>query len=319
MAGPKAPTSWWRLIRFVAREDGQTYFGQPVDDTLDVGVAYVNASPPIKANVLYTHPLESDASPAPLSGVIKTVSTLLPPLLPDEIPSIRALGANFVQTGQNSYDAIRNRPAIPILFYKPNAAISGPGQEIVIPPCAATEADYEVELVVVLGQSLKDASTREEAMNAILGYTLSNDVSARTRMFAVPQWGLGKSFDGWLPIGPCLVSASNPKGIHNPDNIHLTTKLNNHIMQDGNTSDMLWKTAETLVELSKGTTLEKGSIISMGTPPGEGFKRNPKVWLKHGDTCHLWGANGLGSLINTVRNQHEGDHMLTEVRFKAKL
>ncbi|SOV05271.1 related to 2-keto-4-pentenoate hydratase/2-oxohepta-3-ene-1,7-dioic acid hydratase (catechol pathway) [Ustilago sp. UG-2017a] len=311
-----AATSWWRLIRFIAREDGQTYFGQPLDDSLDVGVAYANSSPPIRANILYTHPL---SGPAPLSGVIKTVSTLLPPLLPHEIPSIRALGANFIQPNQDPHVATKSRPVLPILFYKPNTTISGPGREIIIPACAKEESDYEVELLVVLGKSIKDASP-SEAMQAVLGYTLSNDVSARARMFAVPQWGLGKSFDGWLPIGPCLVSASNPKGIHNPDNIHLMTKLNNRVMQDGNTSEMLWKTAETLAELSKGTTVEKGSVVSMGTPPGEGFKRNPKVWLRDGDTCHLWGGNGLGSLINAVREQGKGDERPVEVhKFKAKL
>ncbi|KAJ9476267.1 putative mitochondrial hydrolase FMP41 (putative) [Pseudozyma hubeiensis] len=312
-ASASAPTSWWRLIRFVAREDGQTYFGQPIDDLLDVGVAYANQSGPIKANVLFTHPLSSNA---PLSGVIKTVSTLLPPLLPTEVPTIRALGANFVQPGQISYDAISKRPSIPILFYKPLSTLSGPGQDIVIPPCAAEESDYEVELVVVLRKNIKNV-TPSQAMDAILGYTLSNDVSARTRMFAVPQWGLGKSFDGWLPIGPCLVSASNPRGISDPDAIHLTTKLNNRIMQDGNTSEMLWKTAETLAELSKGTTLEAGSLVSMGTPPGEGFKRNPKVWLKDGDTVHLWGSGGLGSLINGVRHEGKGDDVPRT--FKAKL
>ncbi|CBQ72513.1 conserved hypothetical protein [Sporisorium reilianum SRZ2] len=309
---PASPTAWWRLIRFVAREDGQTYFGQPVDDQLDVGVAYANADPPIRANVLYTHPLSGTA---PLSGVIRTVSTLLAPLLPHEVPSIRALGANFVQPHQTPLDAIKNRPTMPILFYKPSTTLTGPGQDIVIPPCAAEEADYEVELVVVLGRSIKDASPAE-AMSAVLGYTLSNDITARTRMFAVPQWGLAKSFDTWLPIGPCLISASNPRGIPNPDTIHLTTKLNNAVMQDGNTCDMLWKTAETLAELSKGTTLEAGSLVSMGTPPGEGFKRDPKVWLKHGDTLHLWGSAGLGSLINGVRAQASGDE---RPLFKAKL
>ncbi|CDU25844.1 uncharacterized protein SPSC_06015 [Sporisorium scitamineum] len=311
-ASSASPTSWWRLIRFVAREDGQTYFGQPVDDQLDVGVAYANADPPIRANVLYTHPL---SGPAPLSGVIKTVSTLLPPLLSHEVPTIRALGANFVQPGQNAYDAVKKRPAIPILFYKPSSTLTRPSQDIVIPPCAAEEADYEVELVVVLGRSIKDA-TPAEAMSAILGYTLSNDVTARTRMFAVTQWGLAKSFDTWFPIGPCLVCASNPRGIYNPDNVHLTTKLNNAVMQDGNTSDMLWKTTETLAELSKGSTLEAGSLVSMGTPPGEGFKRTPKVWLKHGDMVHLWGSGGLGSLINGVRAQGKGDERPV---FKAKL
>lgn len=318
MPASTEPTSWWRLIRFIAREDGQTYFGQPVDDTLDVGLAYADGSVPIRTNVLFTHPLSSGDATAPLSGVIRTVSTLLPPLLAHEVPAIRALGANFVQPGQDAYEAVQKRPVLPILFYKPSRALSGPGREIVIPPCAEEESDYEVELVVVLGRTIKDASP-QEAMAAVLGYTLSNDVSARTRMFAVPQWGLGKSFDGWLPIGPTLVSASNSRGIHNPDDVHLTTKLNNTVMQDGNTSQMLWKTAETLAELSKGTTLDKGSIISMGTPPGEGFKRQPKVWLKHGDTCHLWGGNGLGSLINPVRSQGRPADDGPPLAFKAKL
>jgi 2-keto-4-pentenoate hydratase/2-oxohepta-3-ene-1,7-dioic acid hydratase in catechol pathway len=293
-------TPWWRLIRFIAREDAQTYFGQPEDDTLDVGVAYANSAGPIRVNVLYANPLDPTQRSTPLSGVIKTVSTLLPPLLPSEVPSIRALGANFIQPGQDAATALANRPVLPILFYKPTTTITGPGCDIVIPECAEDESDYEVELVVVLGETLKDA-TPQQAMKAVLGYTLSNDVSARTRMFAVPQWGLGKSFDTWLPLGPCLVSATNPRGISNPDNVHLTTKLNNRVMQDGNTADMLWKTAETLAHLSKGTTLKPGDIVSMGTPPGEGFKRNPKVALAHGDTCHLWGSGGLGSLVNNVK------------------
>ncbi len=124
-APSSAPTSWWRLIRFVAREDGQTYFGQPLDDTLDVGIAYANQDPPIKANVLYTSPL---SGPSPLSGVVKTVSTLLPPLLPSEVPTIRALGANFVQPGQNAYDAIKKRPSSRSCSTNPSRRFPGLGR-----------------------------------------------------------------------------------------------------------------------------------------------------------------------------------------------
>ncbi|PWY99807.1 hypothetical protein BCV70DRAFT_200717 [Testicularia cyperi] len=307
---PAHSTSWWRLVRFIAKEDGQEYFGQPVDDYQDIGVAYAN-SDLIQVNVVFGHPLKQAA---PLSGAIKTVSVLLTPLSAADIRTVRALGANFVQPGQNPFDAVKKRASVPILFYKPLNSITGPSTEIIIPPCAATETDYEVELVVILAKDIKDASP-EQAKDAILGYTLSNDVSARKRMFATPQWGCGKSFDTFLPLGPTIVSASNAKGIHNPDNVHLTTKLNNRIMQEGNTSDMLWKTAETIAELSKGTTLEAGSIISMGTPPGEGFKRNPPVCLQNGDVCHLWGSNGLGSLINPVRSQQASD----SVPLKARL
>ncbi len=134
----KTSTPWWRLIRFVAREDNQIYFGQPIDDSLDIGLAYSTQSGPIRANVLFESPLETPTTR--LSGVIKTVSTLLPPLLPSEVPTIRALGANFVQPNQNPFDAVKNRPVIPILFYKPNSTLSGPNTDVVIPPCAEGRA-----------------------------------------------------------------------------------------------------------------------------------------------------------------------------------
>lgn len=155
---------------------------------------------------------------------------------------------------------------------------------------------------VVLGRTALNVST-SEALSYVLGYTLTNDVSSRKRMFAVPQWGLGKSFDGHLPIGPVLV---HPSRIGDPENISLQTTLNGETLQDGNTRHHLWTVAETISELSQGTTLPAGTLISMGTPPGEGFKRDPQRWLRHGDQVVVRGSNGLGSLINRVRDEDGG-------------
>lgn len=152
---------------------------------------------------------------------------------------------------------------------------------------------------VILSRPTKDI-TPSEAPAHILAYTLTNDVSFRKRMFAVPQWGLGKSFDGSLPVGPVLV---HPSLIPNPEDVRLKTQVNGQTVQEGSTSQHLWKVFETVAQLSQGTTLPAGTLISMGTPPGEGFKQNPPRWLKHGDLVVVSGDKGLGSLRNWVREE----------------
>ncbi|PWN21715.1 hypothetical protein BCV69DRAFT_281652 [Microstroma glucosiphilum] len=293
---------WTRLIRFVAAEDHQIYTGQPLDDSLDIGQAY-SSGQPIKARLLSAPSLLDDPLHATLSDQVRTVKALLPPLDPQRVGTIRALGANFVQPGQNEVEAKKNRPPIPILFYKPATALGGPEGEIVVPLVAreggVDQADYEVELGVVLSRPTKDI-TASEASAHILAYTLTNDVSFRKRMFAVPQWGLGKSFDGSLPIGPVLV---HPSLIPNPEDVRLKTEVNGKTVQEGSTSQHLWKVFETVAQLSQGTTLPAGTLISMGTPPGEGFKQNPPRWLKHGDLVVVSGDKGLGSLRNWVREE----------------
>lgn len=254
---------WTRLIRFIAVEDGLTYSGEPqLPPTADIGAAFVAGEPPIKARVLVRDdPLDTSLR---LLAELRTVARLLPPLDPQQhVASIRALGANFVQPGQDAAAAKgEKRPPLPIVFYKPKATIVGPGADIVLPKEAAEQTDWEVELVVVIGKpGCKDVS-REEALDYVLAYTLSNDVSARKRMFAVPQWGLGKSFDTYFPLGPCLVSAASGQ-VGNPDNVQLKTVVNGQTMQDGNTREMLFGVAETIEWLSQGTTLEPGTIISM--------------------------------------------------------
>lgn len=154
-----------------------------------------------------------------------------------------------------------------------------------------------------------------QALDYVLGYTLTNDVSSRKRMFSVPQWGLGKSFDTFLPIGPCLVSS---EALGDPEDVALRTEVNGKVMQDGHTRDHLWTVREAISELSQGTTLLPGDLISMGTPPGEGFKRNPPLFFQHGDVCVVQGNKGLGSLRNRVRIEGKGELSIPG-KIKAKL
>lgn len=142
---------WKRLITFIAAEDHQTYSGEPVDAAQDIGQAYAQGQP-IRARVLPpgSSPLDSTPQAATPTTVERTVLVLLPPLSSEQVPSIRALGANFVQKGQDAREAKAKRPKIPILFYKPLTSLSGPERDIVIPKAAqrdGDETDWEAELV----------------------------------------------------------------------------------------------------------------------------------------------------------------------------
>jgi len=310
---------WSRLIRFIAAEDGKAYSGEPqVPLNEDVAARFAEGSKgAIKVNVLpRDDPL--DASLSPSSTEVRTVKKLLPLLDPKAIPSIRALGANFVQPGQVEAEAKSKRPPIPILFFKPPlTTVIGHGDAIRLPRELADQTDYEVELVVIIGTECKDVK-REDALKYVLGYGIANDVSARKRMFAVGQWGLGKTADTYFPLGSTIVSKgrrsslgdiaddlSQPPQVSsqvltNPEEVTLRTVLNGKEMQHGHTSQMLYGVAETIEWLSQGSTLHPGTIMSMGTPPGEGFKRDPPVFFKHKDECTISASHGIGSLSNPV-------------------
>lgn len=142
---------WKRLVTFIASEDHETYTGQPLNDNQDVGLAYSRGEQ-IQARILSRStpsPLDHNAK---LSDEIRTVKVLLPPLSASQVGTIRALGANYVQPNQDPAEAKKNRPKIPILFYKPPTALSGPERDIVITKAAkreGDETDYEAELVSV--------------------------------------------------------------------------------------------------------------------------------------------------------------------------
>ncbi|PFH46420.1 hypothetical protein AMATHDRAFT_155120 [Amanita thiersii Skay4041] len=289
-------TQWTRLIRFVAAETSRVHIGQPIDASLDVGLASAQGRL-IRAHEIIGSPLDPAAQ---VSNNVLTVKTLLSPLSKQEIGVVRCLGLNYSDHAAESNMAI---PPCPILFYKPSNALIGPNATISIPFVAQPPhehiPDYEAELVIVIGKPAKDVS-EADALDYVLAYTGANDVSFRKHQFAVSQWNFSKGFDNTNPLGPCLVPGWT---VPDPQKIPLKCTLNGTIVQDGNTSDQIFNVRQTVSFLSQGTTLEPGSIILTGTPKGVGFARKPPLFMKDGDKVSVWLGNGIGTLVNDVKEE----------------
>jgi 2-keto-4-pentenoate hydratase/2-oxohepta-3-ene-1,7-dioic acid hydratase in catechol pathway len=222
------------------------------------------------------------------------IAKLLPPLAKSEVGTIRCIGLNF---RKHAKEMNLDLPEHPTLFFKPSTCLGTPNAPLVIPHQATDgQADYEAELAVVIGKDARNVPA-VDAMDYVLGYTCSNDVTARTHQFHGAQWGFGKGFDGFSPLGPTLVAAH---AIPVPGDVELKTVLNGVTMQYSLANDMIFSIPEIVAYLSQGTTLEAGTIIMTGTPHGIGVSKVPKVFLKPGDDLRIVMSHGLGSLITPV-------------------
>ncbi|TNY23392.1 fumarylacetoacetate hydrolase [Rhodotorula diobovata] len=292
-----ATPAWTRLIRFVAKEDAQTYYGEPQQDG-DLGLLYSNGER-ITARVVAAPWTSSPASTS--SPRVLTVQTLLSPLAPTDVPAIRGMGLQYSADPANPQD----KPPVACLFFKASQALAGPGDDIVLPRLARDEKnDYEVELCVVLGKDAKDVDEKD-AMSFVGGYCVVNDVSSRGLCAKGGQWGMGKSYDTWCPFGPCLVSPSALGA--DPHKLTITTHVNGKLAQKGNTADLVLKIPELIARLSHGTTLQAGSLILTGSPialgrkaPGDAVEQSP--FMKDGDEIRCF-VEGCGTLINSVRDE----------------
>ncbi len=186
-------------------------------------------------------------------------------------------------------------PEDPALVIKPRTALNGTNSEIICPDFV-TQLDYEVELALIVGKNCKNVSIKE-APNMIFGYMVFNDVSARDIQFKDRQFTRGKSFDSFAPCGPWITTVDE---IKDAQSLRLTTKINGKIRQDSSTSNMFIKIPEIIAKISKVMTLEKGDIISTGTPAGVMLNKPDAVFLKDGDKIEMEIEN-LGRLCNTVR------------------
>lgn len=228
-------------------------------------------------------------------GETAAVNKLLAPLVPS---AILAIGLNYHQHAEETGSKI---PQYPVLFMKNPASVTNPADPIILHPSCMEppEVDYEVELAVVIGKAAKDVST-EKALDHVVGYTVANDVSARRWQGGrgSGQWVRGKSFDTFCPLGPELVTADE---LVDPQKLRLTCVLNGKVMQDGNTSDMIFPVAELISFLSTGMTLLPGTVILTGTPSGVGYTRKPPVFLMPGDSVEMT-VEGIGTLSNPVES-----------------
>jgi 2,4-didehydro-3-deoxy-L-rhamnonate hydrolase len=201
-------------------------------------------------------------------------------------------GINYRSHLEENPDAIL--PEEPFFFAKLPSAVIGPNQPIKYPQLSQ-QVDYEIEFAAVIGQTMTN-TPESKVLEHVFGYTILHDVSARDVQFRNSQITLGKNFDTFCPIGPCVVTRDE---IPHPDQIGLKTFVNGKKMQDGSTADWLFSLPQLLGFLSQRITLEPGDIVSTGTPAGVGVFRKPPIFLRPGDVVQLE-ADQIGTLQNEV-------------------
>ncbi len=212
-------------------------------------------------------------------------------LTPVAMPNVIAIGANYIDHCKECDAAL---PTTPLVFIKTTNALAANLDDIKLPKYYPNEVDYEAELAVIIGKTCCDVS-EEEAMDYVLGYSCANDVSARDVQLKIDkQWARGKSFDTFAPVGPFLVT-----GITEPEKLHVQFKLNGQLMQDQPVSDMIFSIARIISHLSRGITMQPGTVILTGTPAGVGMAQQPSRFLRKGDIAEVI-IEGVGVLRNEV-------------------
>jgi acylpyruvate hydrolase len=213
------------------------------------------------------------------------------PVIPEPGKTI-CLGLNYYDHAKESG---REKPVYPWFFLRANSSLLAHGEAALLPK-VSEKLDYEAELAVVIGKTARHVA-EAHALDYVFGYTCFNDISVRDYQKRTPQWTIGKNFDRTGGFGPVLVTADAlPPGAVG---LNIQARLNGVVMQDADTSDMIWNVAETIALLSECMTLEPGDVIVMGTPAGVGQSRVPPLWMKHGDRIEIE-IEGVGLLVNTI-------------------
>lgn len=205
---------------------------------------------------------------------------------------ILCIGLNFLDHCMELNDPIPNEP---VLFTKAVSALTGPDDPMELPP-GSTHTDWEVELAFVIKQQAKNVK-EHEAFHYVAGYTIMNDVSERDfQKNHDGQWVKGKSYDTFAPLGPMLVT---PNEVDDVYQLKMVTKVNDVLMQDGSTANMIFKIPHLVSYLSRFMTLMPGDVISTGTPPGVGAGKQPPQFLREGDVVEME-IEGLGTQRHAV-------------------
>ncbi|KAI0472420.1 fumarylacetoacetate hydrolase family protein [Xylaria cf. heliscus] len=273
-----------KLIRFKA-ENGKAYYADLGDITSE--------APAPGSQITAYKSFEDLLSRS--NAETATVKELLAPLPRDDLP-IYCVGLNYRSHATEANLQVSQSPP---LWTKPAATLASPGQDIVMNKyCAASYPDYEAELVFVTSRTCKDLS-ESEAADAILGYTIGNDLSCR--MFQLPDRGGGqffyaKAFDDFAPIGPTLVGRDAFSAL----STRITLKVNGETRQDADfEEDMVFSPAKILSFMSQGTTIPAFTAVMTGTPAGVGAFRTPRQFLNDGDVVEI-SIPGIGELQNKI-------------------
>jgi 2-keto-4-pentenoate hydratase/2-oxohepta-3-ene-1,7-dioic acid hydratase in catechol pathway len=281
-----------RLCRFEA--DGATHLGIVSGPDTVIDLTAGGLRPPAGLGSLFADEraglLADRAADAGQSARLRLDRVRL--VAPVPRPSkIIGIGLNYrdhaAETGQDL-------PTRPTVFAKFPTTLSGPYDPIVLPSLSSA-VDYEGEFGVVIGREARDVP-QDEALSYVGGYVAVNDVSARDVQNWTSQWTLGKSFDGFAPVGPFLVTAED---IPDPQDLRIETRLNGVTVQSSSTANMVFTVAALVSELSAVMTLEPGDIIATGTPGGIGAAQHPPRFLRAGDVVEVE-IERLGCLRNPV-------------------
>jgi 2-keto-4-pentenoate hydratase/2-oxohepta-3-ene-1,7-dioic acid hydratase in catechol pathway len=231
------------------------------------------------------------AASVPISARLALESVT--PMLPVQpTAKIICVGLNYALHAKEGGHPI---PTSPSFFLRVHSSLL-PAGAAVLRPQASAQLDYECELAIVIGQRGRHIP-EAEALQHVFGYTLFNDVSVRDFQRKSSQWTAGKNFDATGPLGPAVVTADElPPGA---SGLRITTRVNGEIMQDSNTSDMIFSSARIVSLLSEFMTLEPGDVIATGTPSGVAHARKPPTWLRAGDKVEVE-VEKIGVLANPV-------------------
>jgi 2-keto-4-pentenoate hydratase/2-oxohepta-3-ene-1,7-dioic acid hydratase in catechol pathway len=233
--------------------------------------------------------IASDAPRLPLAGL------RFAPLVP-EPGKIVCLGLNYFD---HAKEGGRDKPEYPWFFYRGKSSLvahNEPG----LKPKVSDRFDYEAEMAVVIGKTVPRHVRQADALQYVFGYSVFNDMSVRDFQKRTPQWTIGKNFDGTGGFGPVLVTADELAP--GATGLRIQSRLNGQVMQDADTSDMIFSVAETIALLAECMTLEPGDAIIMGTPAGVGQARTPPVWMKAGDVIEIE-IEKIGVLRNPIVNE----------------
>lgn len=242
----------------------------------------------------------SGMDPYSLEGAarIDEVKILSPIERPEQ--DIICLGLNYLEHAKESArykeEDFGGKREQPVYFSKRVNETVGPDEPIPSHSDLVDSLDYEAELAVIIGKDAKNVK-KEEVKNYIFGYTIVNDVSARNVQNAHKQWYFGKSLDGFLPMGPCIATVDS---LPYPPKLQIQSWVNGELRQDSNTELLIFDIDHIVSELSRGMTLQAGTIISTGTPAGVGMGFDPPKFLKSGDVVECR-VEGVGTIKNTVK------------------
>lgn len=204
---------------------------------------------------------------------------------------IMCIGLNYRDHARESNQAV---PDFPTVFAKYANTVIGPGDSIVIPRLTDM-VDYEAELGFVIGRRARHVS-EADALSYVAGYLPLNDVSARDYQARTSQWVLGKTFETFLPMGPALTTSDE---VPDPQTLDIKLTIGGEVLQHSNTRELVFTVQQLIATLSGVMTLDPGDIVSTGTPSGVGAARNPKRWLRAGETVTVEIAT-LGALSNPI-------------------